>query len=59
MKLLAGPLGMLGYLAASVPWLAVIVLGINGWPFYAAGAVWLTVGIPISVQRRRAKREAS
>ena len=59
MKLLAGPLGTLGYMAASAPWLVTIVFGISGWPFYAAGALWFIVGIPISVQQRRAKKEAS
>lgn len=59
MKLLAGPLGMVVYLAACVPWLTVIVLGITGWPFYAAASVWFIVGLPISVNRRRARKAAS
>lgn len=60
MKLLAGPLGTLGYIAVSAPWLVIIVLGIHGWPYYAAGTLWLIVGIPIiRIQQRRAKKDES
>jgi hypothetical protein len=58
-KLLLGPWGTFCYVAASVPWLTVILLDRTGWPFYAASAVWFVVALPIAFVRQRAKKDAS
>jgi hypothetical protein len=59
MKLLVGRWGTLCYIAASIPWLTVIVLDRSGWLFCAASAVWFFVALPIAVVQQRAKKNAA